>query len=369
MSKDYVVRHYQPGDEREIVDLLQLVFSGWPHLSLNYSSLDYWKWRYDDYYLQNKMILVCENKDGSIIGCAHTHPKRIKIGEKIYMCCTGQDLAVHPDYQGQGIGSKIIKQLQKWKANSNIEISFYDTKNPILISLAKKRYLIFPFLQMVYSRIHDIDLHLKKNPVKHNRVTKYSYNFLKIFNKLKNDIIIDSLINNNNVIIKEIDTFDYKIDIFWEGIKKQYNFIENIDKKLLNWRYCDKRGGNYIIRMIEENEAILGYIVFCINKYNRDYPVGCIVDLLAIPGRPDIEEMLILNSLEFLNEQEINIIQCLVVKNHHLKKILQKNGFVYSRKNLFSYYEISSHVGADLIKFEKSIPDNIHIPFGFYDWI
>ncbi len=56
----------------------------------------------------------------------------------------------------------------------------------------------------------------------------------------------------------------------------------------LNWRYSDRRGGDYILKEAIEGERALGYVVLRVNGYQEKYPVGYIVDLLALPGRyPD----------------------------------------------------------------------------------
>jgi hypothetical protein len=38
MQEEYRIRSYQPGDEIEIVQLLELVFDGWPKLDLSCDS-------------------------------------------------------------------------------------------------------------------------------------------------------------------------------------------------------------------------------------------------------------------------------------------------------------------------------------------
>jgi hypothetical protein len=48
VNGDFVVRPYQAGDEKEIVELLRMVFDGWPHFDLNCSSVDHWKWKHLD---------------------------------------------------------------------------------------------------------------------------------------------------------------------------------------------------------------------------------------------------------------------------------------------------------------------------------
>ena len=44
MPAEIDIRTYIPGDEVQIVNLLNVVFNGWPRFDVE-SSLEYWKWK------------------------------------------------------------------------------------------------------------------------------------------------------------------------------------------------------------------------------------------------------------------------------------------------------------------------------------
>ena len=58
MKKDFTIRFYRPGDEKEIVPLLVLGFHGWPHIDLACSPLEHWRWKYIDNPIKRNMIAV-----------------------------------------------------------------------------------------------------------------------------------------------------------------------------------------------------------------------------------------------------------------------------------------------------------------------
>ena len=58
MQEVIEIRSYQPGDEEEIVELLELVFGGWPKLDLNCDSINHWRWKYVDYPSGNVIVNV-----------------------------------------------------------------------------------------------------------------------------------------------------------------------------------------------------------------------------------------------------------------------------------------------------------------------
>jgi len=41
LKKEFTIRDYTPGDEEEIVELLQLGFNGWPRFDINSSPLEH----------------------------------------------------------------------------------------------------------------------------------------------------------------------------------------------------------------------------------------------------------------------------------------------------------------------------------------
>ncbi|MBS7637986.1 hypothetical protein KEJ49_03740, partial [Candidatus Bathyarchaeota archaeon] len=70
MNERYFIRLYQEGDKREIVELLENVFNGWPKFDLNCSAIDHWKWKHKD-NPQGKSIVVVAQSGDRIIGCLH----------------------------------------------------------------------------------------------------------------------------------------------------------------------------------------------------------------------------------------------------------------------------------------------------------
>jgi GNAT superfamily N-acetyltransferase len=367
MEDELFIRRYLEGDDPNIVKLLDLVFNGWPKLDLRYSSLDYWRWRYLDNPIGNKELVVCENNDGEIVGCLHSCPKKIKVGKGEYLCSTGPDLAVHPEYRKRGIANRMIKKIQSLRRINEEWMAFYDTSNPILIKMSEK-YIIFPYKQNIYVKINDIDLHLENNPTDKQFLEKYGYLILKNINKR---IILGrkNITTSNNYEILEINEFDLRVYDFWLKIKKYYNFIERTNPITLNWRYKDMRGGKYIVKTAIEKDEIIGYIVLRINRYNKNYAIGYIVEIKSIQNRPEVTNSLIEEALNYFDEQNINIIQCLVIDDYPYKKALGEHNFLNSRRNIYSYYEILKPINQDIQLFQQSPPNKIDMPFGFYDWI
>jgi GNAT superfamily N-acetyltransferase len=340
MDTEYSIREYQQEDEGEIVDLLNTVFEGWPKIDLQYTRLDHWRWKYQENYLNWKPICVAE-KDGKIIGAIHTLPQKIKLHEDTFLTAIGGDVAVLKEYRRLGVWNAILELNNKQRKKAGIIFTFQVTNNPIVVERFEKStdHFRFPLDIAQYVRIRDLDYHIKNNPMENAWIQKMGYHTLKTVSNLKRLI---SAPNNIylNVQVNDIKHFDEGIDRFWDKIKSHYNIIIQSDQKNLNWRYCDLRAGTFVVKQAVENGEIVGFTILQINRYRPEYPVGTIAELLYMPGRIDVLESLISESVDYFDKNDVNVVVYLSVKYPQLNETLERNGFLDSRTNHHIYYTI-----------------------------
>ena len=339
MKEECEVRPYRPGDEEEIVELLELVFNGWPHKDLDCSPLDYWRWKFEDNPLKKRFITVAE-KDDKIIGCLHVIPLRIKIGSKVFLCSTAVDFAVRPDLRGIGVSGKIRHLSEEKRRKAGVKLDYHITGNPILIKSFLKRKPRFPYNIVNLVRIKDINKQLEAMPLDNAWIIKLAFYTTKFFNDFRNSFIGKS--RKHDLNISEIDSFSEKIDDFGKNISNHYDFIVERYREYLNWRYCDPRAGDFVVKQVEENDRILGYSVSRINRYRQNYPIGYIVDLLTLPDRLDVADALVSDAIRYFDNEGINIINYQVVKGHPFESILKRYGFLDSRVKLQLFYTLTS---------------------------
>ncbi|EMR73439.1 hypothetical protein MCGE09_00525, partial [Thaumarchaeota archaeon SCGC AB-539-E09] len=79
---EVVIRLYETGDEENIIDLLQLVFEGWPRFDLEFEPIEHWKWKYLDNPTGLSTITVGVIND-EIVSCLLNLPRMIKIGDSV----------------------------------------------------------------------------------------------------------------------------------------------------------------------------------------------------------------------------------------------------------------------------------------------
>lgn len=361
-----MVRSYQPGDDKKIVELLDLVFGGWPKFDLGFSPLEHWKWKYQGNPLKLSQIAVGES-DNRIISCEHSFPLRIKIGEKVCLGHHSGDLAVHPDFRRMAISEKMRKLLVQMRQKPGSSLVYFVTFNPILIKSLSKFYLRFPYKVTTFIRIHDIDLHLRKMPIEYALMKKYYFQLVKLMGRFRGSSQHNTL-SSHNFQIREIAAFDNSINVFWGEIKNHYDFIVERSRDYLNWRYFDARGGDYLVKIAETDSKILGYVVLRINKLQKDYPLGYVVDLLTLHNRLDVAHALVADAVDYFANHNINVIHCLVIKHHPYQTVLKRNGFVTRREEAPFFYKESAKE-EELRKSKIHSPSRIHFSYGDFDGI
>ena len=167
------------------------------------------------------------------------------------------------------------------------------------------------------------------------RLMKTGYRVSEILNKIGNQLQREN--PSGKINVRPIKEFDEEINGFWEKMSPHYDFIVMRDAEWLNWRYCDPRAGEYKIMIAEKDSELVGYCVFTINDYNSEYPVGYVVELLTLPRETEAASKLLGEAVNYFDNNEVNIINCLTVKNHIVNRILSKQGFLDSRMPVYVF--------------------------------
>jgi hypothetical protein len=220
---------------------------------------------------------------------------------------------------------------------------------------------------MRFFKIYDVSLQLKKQPIKYGFIYKYGFHLAKLSNKWKNTFRPPHP-SSYDFHIRKMTHFDERIEEFWGEISHYYHFVIERSQDYLNWRYCDPRGGDYLVKIAQTGAKILGYMVLRINRHQRDYPIGYIADLLTLPDRPDVATALVEDALNFFEGHPINMTHCMVIKNHPYEAILRKNGFITKGEKPPLFYRDYIEVD-ELGRLEADSRSLIHFAYGDLDVI
>jgi hypothetical protein len=155
---------------------------------------------------------------------------------------------------------------------------------------------------------------------------------LKTWNKITHSKKLDKKIDTT-----ETERFNDEIDGFLERLQDQYKFMFIRTPDYLNWKYSSPGTGKYTKFMAQRGKDIVGYVVLRVNSYNKDYPIGYIVDLVTEPNQKRVASELIYRAIEYFDKKNVNIINFLTVDKHPYIKVLKGFGFINSRISVNLY--------------------------------
>jgi len=358
MEPDIQIRPYEKGDEEGIVTLLSSTLQ-WPGLNIPSSPLDHWTWKNLD--SPNGSFVIVADHDCAIVGCSHISIVRCKVVQDEIYLGNGIDVAVHPDYRKLGIFNRMNKKRFRFLQEKNISLALWSSGNPILFKKWNQISASFPHELHGHVRIRDIDLQLKHMKVVDPFIVKTGYTLLSSVNKLRRKLAPKA--SESKIEVYPITLFEQDVDELWAKASTEFDFVVVRNSTYLNWRYCDRRAGEYTVFGARDGDELAGYIVLATNSTPDGYPMGYIVDLFTLPSRPDATDALLNKATETFDEQGINIITVLSNSSSPYKKNLYRAGFLDSlvRYNLwYSSFDETSDLS-------KKKLDVTHFQFGDRD--
>jgi hypothetical protein len=127
--------------------------------------------------------------------------------------------------------------------------------------------------------------------------------------------------------VNEVASFDGRVDELSEAAARQFDFFPERDRGFLNWRYCDAAAGPFTRLVAEEGEALTGYAVLRFEGRRTH-----VADILAAPGREDVAEALLLQSIEMARLRGAGLVECWLARRHPYRPALRRAGFVPRRR-------------------------------------
>jgi GNAT superfamily N-acetyltransferase len=321
LKKQWYIREYQEGDEEQILELRGVTL-GDPR------DIEWWNWMFKN-GPDGPAIFWLAVTNKTIVSINPSLPLRMKIGNQVYKSFLGFDIMTHPDYQRQGILSALSAVHFEYVVKNGVSITF-GTSLP-------QRLPIYQKLKIPRNMYRICQPPLLVKVIDWGSVLKTRYHIPTVIGNLIGyvwDRIISrtSTLQDHNMEIVPISSFDESIDGFWQRASELKKIMIVRDMKYLNWRYVEKPGNEYKIFSAKRQNEIVGYIVLRVVKetINR----GFIVDLLTIPGEDVVPELLINRAIGYLRKEGVASILCLMLQYTPYYRILRKLGFTRRKSGI-----------------------------------
>ncbi len=122
--------------------------------------------------------------------------------------------------------------------------------------------------------------------------------------------------------IRTLAAFDERTDAFCAEASRAFDLIQYRDRRYLNWRYCDPRGGPFTVRVAEEAGELLGYLALATAG-----PQAKLADVLTLPGRDDVARALVMDAVQQARAAGKSSIRAWLPRSHPAMAALRENGF------------------------------------------
>lgn len=321
---DLLYERYSPGDEHEIIKLHNQVFE----VKIN---IGFWQWLFVNNPAGKSYIWLAKAKD-ILVGHFATFPVKIKFGGQVIMGSKSCLTMTHPEFRRKNVFLNLSKLMFSELKDVNIPItignpnknSYYafthraGYKNPFGESGIP--YLVKPL------NIENMLKALGKKATLLRIPVHIGVSTINVISKVFKLVLKKSYHSQtSNFAVREVSSFDYHFDSFWDRVSKEYQIATLRNKEYLMWRY-EKSPRNYVIFIAENNQDLMGYIVLReMNIFN--IRVGLIVDILTISSNNLVCHVLIRKAIEHFKTKKVDTIACLMLKHYFYYSELKKLGF------------------------------------------
>ena len=317
--EEYIIRKYQDGDEKEINDLFNEIFH-------ETRSLKEWFWKFKKGPLGHVNISFVAESKGKIVGQYANLPLLFKYKEKVLRVAFPVDNFVHPEFRGgmKGIQKEMFEYQNQFAPENNIFFGFgFPNREAYIVGNRILKYKDLGEMPVLFRRLN-WRLALKK------RLPWVSPSILRIIQFISSigyRILFETKNINRlkDLKVRQIDSFDERLNTFLDKIKEQYEIIGKRDQQYLNWRYKKPRS-SYQILIAEKGDEVVGYIVTKI-KEGADERVGYIVDLLT-DNTFGVDSALIKEALLGFISKKVDFVICWMLPDKKSYVALCSLGFI-----------------------------------------
>lgn len=293
-------------EKQEILELTKKVFG-----DVDISNPSYFDWQYRDNPNGKAIVLLAQDdsNDNIIVGTNTIIPAKLLIGEEEIISSLACNVQVHPNYQKQGIFSKLLSSMSSLAKNKKISSLFAIPNEKSFNS----------FINEGSSEI--IQLPLLIRPIKFSRYFNSPFNkILKIF-----EIFWKIKISSNNV--EEFDGNFQNFEKLLQKISKRVPIIQSRNKEYLKWRYLDHPTRKYQIYILKQNNELIGYIIIKIHTLNNK-KIGVILDYIVDSNASEeYLKTLIEKALDYFWKNHVSVAICTCRSGLLEYKLLRQQGF------------------------------------------
>jgi len=229
---------YRGLEERDLPSLarmLEAAFGRWPRLPLAAGAVDHLRWKFFAHPNAPFPHAIAVLGD-EVVGATLRLLEGARLAGERVAYASGSEIAVHPRFQGE----RIYRQLRvvKWDmGEGTFAVQVGHTGNALIASQQPKRR---------WTPVANATLALaapatRSGPRKAWRTTPQDA--------------------ASPLRIEQLSRFDERTDALFDEASQQFDFIIDGYQARMNWRYCDRRGGEHVVLGAFDGGDLAGYAV------------------------------------------------------------------------------------------------------------
>ncbi len=283
-------RYYQEGDEEAMLACLNDAFGAWPRIEISVPAVEHLRWKLHMHPRATESHIIAHIGE-RIIAVRPLWAHNIQIDGRLFLARQAVDRGVVQDYQKAGVMSGLeVRMPATWHERFECTYS----------------------LRVGWQRIN-------LTPGK---------NYIRSIDVVARPLDLSGqLAVPGDFSLRQIESFDERMDAFWAGACKPYRVIVARTKERLNYRFADPRAGVYRIVVAERGDSVLGYLITASRG-----ETGVVADALVLPDKYDVLEALIEDAAKHLRLRGKTSLEFWRFPYHPYVATLEKAGFKEPRR-------------------------------------
>ncbi len=332
-----VVRDYENRDFDQVTDLFKNVFKGRVGNDFLVDRLDeYFEWAYErnpDSQIIHTSRWVAE-EGGQIVGFICGMPVAIKVGSQYLGAAWAQNVMVHPDHQGKGLGTMLLTLPQEEAPDLALALGMSEVSHKLLLRLGwydvdadyMMRYVLRKrgVLWLLLDRIRRRDW-MSALAAVYALVTVHG-----LHHGMRKML-------SNDVSIKRVLSLDDRFDRLWEIAAETIPILVVRNREYLTWRYNRSLNHFAIFSAEDCTGRLLGYIALRERGQN-----GIIADFLVAPMDSRVQKKLLISAIDYFRAKNLDGILCLMPTGKAAATVLRQVGFLKTEQRLWLMFKPKS---------------------------
>jgi hypothetical protein len=287
--------------------------------------VDLWRWKYLDNPLGFQLIGLVEDENG-IICHSGGLPLMIMVGSELFRGLEGSDICRDLDRASESMLLDAIRSKNEQAGKKGIEFAFSFPAECMYGHLVRE----FGYMDTELRMLRHILVLQPERFFKQVRMGSFKRIVYWLLTMGKGRAHRSAARDSNGYDLEDLDRFDSEFDGLSLIAAKSFGIIPLRSQERMNWRYAEKRAGDFYVGTARHVGRKVGYVILKMSG-SKGSRYCVVADLLIDPGFPAAVDVLLLESLRYARTMDTISLSCSLLGNHPYIKPLRRMGFVTLR--------------------------------------